>query len=932
MKKTILMSLACLLFLILVSAAVQAEGEARVVIQAEAEVGVPVPWDLDWGDVEWDSDNYLTIEVYFESTTTDWGRLFYITPDYPEYEDIVFPEPGVYRCSAHAYDGHDDVTTVDTFVTVKSPNPPIESTEVTITAPKAGAKPSYTASFPSDAHYTNDTLSTDYTKNGIMWRNITDEHDMEADGSEAFAAGKEYQVNIYLVPAELYAFSENCTGKINGKTAEMKISENDTIDWVRLSCRFKVSTKPKITTQPSDVSATEGKAATFKVAASGTGIKYQWQYIDDSGWQNVADSNAKKASWTFTPDGSMHKRIYRCKVSNDGGAVYSNMVTLTVKPGITTQPKDLSATEGKNATLKIAANGKGLTYQWQYKASSGWKNASGSSAKKAAYTFKPDGTMNGRQYRCKVTNCGGASVYSKTVTLSVKPNITTQPKNVYVKDGETATMKVAVSGTGLSYQWQYETSSGWKNASGAAAKKATYKFEAAKSMNGYQYRCKVTNSSGGTVYSQSAVLIVNEMTPDEKIKAFVKRCYKIILGREADSGGLKTWFDELKSGRKAASEIIDRFVNSSEFQGKKYSNAQSVEILYKAMLGRSSDAAGKKNWVSKLDAGQPFAVVINGFCVSKEFKEICASYGIKPGSVTIPDNSPEGKIKAFVKRCYSIILGREADASGLETWYKELSSGRKAASEIIDKFVNSSEFKGKKYSNEDAVEILYQAMMGRGSDPSGKANWVAKLNAGQPFAVVINGFCNSAEFKGICASYGIKPGSVTVTAAEELPQVIGEAAAAQTGAGEKKEPSGSAARQIILPSEEDNDQLGAAVMVVYYNEAKVTEFVQRCYRSILGREAGREELNTWTAQLMNGQKTPDQIARGFLFSQEFKNRNTGNGELVKILYRVYMNREADPEGLATWTAKLDEGLALKDLLDYFAKTNEFKKIVNELKN
>ena len=81
---------------------------------------------------------------------------------------------------------------------------------------------------------------------------------------------------------------------------------------------------------------------------------------------------------------------------------------------------------------------------------------------------------------------------------------------------------------------------------------------------------------------------------------------------------------------------------------------------------------------------------------------------------------------------------------------------------------------------------------------------------------------------------------------------------------------------------------------------------------------------------MNGQKTPDQIARGFLFSQEFKNRNVGSGDLVKILYRVYLNREADPEGLAAWTAKLDGGTDLKDLLDAFAKTGEFKTVLKDL--
>ena len=136
--------------------------------------------------------------------------------------------------------------------------------------------------------------------------------------------------------------------------------------------------------------------------------------------------------------------------------------------------------------------------------------------------------------------------------------------------------------------------------------------------------------------------------------------------------------------------------------------------------------------------------------------------------------------------------------------------------------------------------------------------------------------------------------------------------------------------EITNASDTVNENLGTAVQAIYINEEKAKEFIGRCYQAILGREAGAEELNGWIGQMMNGSKTADQIARGFLFSGEFKGRNISNEELVKILYRVYMNREADAEGLATWTQKLDEGTSLNDLLNVFAKTGEFKGVVAEM--
>ncbi len=464
--------------------------------------------------------------------------------------------------------------------------------------------------------------------------------------------------------------------------------------------------------------------------------------------------------------------------------------------------------------------------------------------------------------------------------------------------------------------------------------KVTYAFTDAgtKTMS-----FKGADANGAVTTSKTASIIISaksNITPEQKnkVEAFITRCYSIILRRTPDAGGLKTWYNELTSGRKSASEIIDRFVNSPEYLNKNYNYGASVDILYQAMLGRKADAGGKANWVKKLQSGQTLAHVINGFCFSKEFRDLCDSYGIRAGFVNIPntDTTAEGKIKAFVQRCYRIILDREADPSGMQTWFNELKSRRKAAAEIIDKFVNSPEFSGKRYSYSDSVEILYKAMLGRGSDAAGKANWVKKLNAGQPFAVVINGFCVSKEFTGICASYGIKPGNVNVRLSaqseEELSMLALNAKAPITRRSETK-PNRV---EIINPSDTIDMNIGTAVQAVYINDEKAKEFIGRCYRVILGREASEAELTNWIGQMVNGTKTPDQIARGFLFSNEFKAKNVNNEELVKILYRVYMNRDADPEGLRTWTEKLDNGTSLKDLQDAFAKTSEFKKVVSEM--
>lgn len=91
------------------------------------------------------------------------------------------------------------------------------------------------------------------------------------------------------------------------------------------------------------------------------------------------------------------------------------------------------------------------------------------------------------------------------------PAITTQPTSQTVTEGGTATFTVVTSGTEpLSYQWQQSTDSGqsWTNIDGATD--ATYTTEATTtSMNGYQYRCVVSNSAG-SITSDAVSLTVNE--------------------------------------------------------------------------------------------------------------------------------------------------------------------------------------------------------------------------------------------------------------------------------------------------------------------------------------------------------------------------------------------------------------------------------------
>ena len=58
-----------------------------------------------------------------------------------------------------------------------------------------------------------------------------------------------------------------------------------------------------------------------------------------------------------------------------------------------------------------------------------------------------------------------------------------------------------------------------------------------------------------------------------------------------------------------------------------------MEIMYKTLLGRASDEAGKKDWVNRLNSGQTRDDVLKGFVYSPEFAKLCAEYGITVGTL-----------------------------------------------------------------------------------------------------------------------------------------------------------------------------------------------------------------------------------------------------------------------------------------------------------
>lgn len=107
---------------------------------------------------------------------------------------------------------------------------------------------------------------------------------------------------------------------------------------------------------------------------------------------------------------------------------------------------------------------------------------------------------------------------------------------------------------------------------------------------------------------------------------------------------------------------------------------------------------------------------------------------------------------------------------------------------------------------------------------------------------------------------------------------------------------------------------------------EVNAFVNRMYEITLGRGADAAGFAVWTNALANYEMDGAGIARGFILSEEFVNKGLSNEEYVDAMYRVFFDREGDPDGKAFWVAELEKGSSRTFVLAGFVNSQEFSNL------
>ena len=109
----------------------------------------------------------------------------------------------------------------------------------------------------------------------------------------------------------------------------------------------------------------------------------------------------------------------------------------------------------------------------------------------------------------------------------------------------------------------------------------------------------------------------------------------------------------------------------------------------------------------------------------------------------------------------------------------------------------------------------------------------------------------------------------------------------------------------------------------------IDDFVNRCYKVSLGREPDSDGFNFWKKEITEGRLDGSAVVFNFIFSKEYKEKNTSDKQFVNDLYTMFMGREADSSGYDFWCARLNEGSSREDIFTGFANSEEFYNVCSD---
>ncbi len=322
---------------------------------------------------------------------------------------------------------------------------------------------------------------------------------------------------------------------------------------------------------------------------------YDYIYIDPEGVNSSPDNVLK----IQVSKGDV-VLVSACACENDDFEILAMDLVLTLSyegdVTIVKEPSTGYAKMGDKVTVKITAEGEGLTYTWHIK-NAGSSKYSKSSVTKASYSVTMTDKVKDRLVFCRVYDADGNMVHqSKTVRLREAVSLTKQPATAnYAKKGATVKVTIKASGDGLKYAW-YVKNDGATKYSKSSITSATYSVTMSSKVKGRRVYCIVTDKYGKTVQSKTFILREGvSVTSVPATSHYAKNGATVKVSIKASGDGLKyTWYIKNANGTKYSKSSI-----TSATYSAKMSSSVNGRRIYCVVTDKYGNVVQTKTMILK---------------------------------------------------------------------------------------------------------------------------------------------------------------------------------------------------------------------------------------------------------------------------------------------------------------------------------------------
>ncbi|MCF8226739.1 MAG: immunoglobulin domain-containing protein [Bacteroidales bacterium] len=327
-----------------------------------------------------------------------------------------------------------------------------------------------------------------------------------------------------------------------------------------------VRTNTDVTLQPVSDTVCENDQVTFSVNASGHSLSYQWRFNGTDLSDNGTIAGSSTYSMIIDPAATSNSGLYECYVTGSCGNELSTAATLLVNENLeiaSGTPTNKTLCPGDNAVFNVTATGSELTYQWQKDGI----DISGANGRSLILTNITD--ANEAEYQCVISSACGSDV-SQVATLEVYDavNITDQPEALTVCEGQSAGFTVIATGTGLTYEWRYNTVPMSNSTKIFGTDENTLEIIPTSVSDAGTYTCRITGTCG-IQNSDPVNLIVNDtiIITADPVDITVCEGNNAIFSVEAEGTNLTYQWQKNEvdiPGANSAEFIINNAVESNE--------------------------------------------------------------------------------------------------------------------------------------------------------------------------------------------------------------------------------------------------------------------------------------------------------------------------------------------------------------------------------